>query len=236
MTDKDVIVILKSQKPTMRKGAVERCIAALPAVKRSSNIMPLIRFQLFSLPPGMYGLGLLMIALQLRFVEVTDRPGDALVISGIAGALITLLLAWHLTLAAAEGMREIEGCCKFSYGQILLARVLCLCLLTTAALLAATVPGAVHYGLGAKFILLAILPTAFGALAAILWANWSSNRDQALMTVYLAASGVTGVTLKFMMDLTVFVVLALLLGVLIILLIQTKSLMNRRIEYEACYF
>ena len=56
------------------------------------------------------------------------------------------------------------------------------------------------------------------------------------MTVYLAASGVTGVTLKFMMDLTVFVVLALLLGVLIILLIQTKSLMNRRIEYEACYF
>lgn len=236
MTDKDVIEILKSEKPTMRMGAVERCIAALPSVKRSSNIMPLIRFQLFSLPPGMYGLGLLMIALQLRFVVVTDRPGDALVISGIAGALITLLLAWHLTLAAAEGMREIEGCCKYSYGQILLTRILCLCLLTTAALLAATVPGALHYGLGAKFILLAILPTAFGALAAILWANWSSNRDQALMTVYLAASGVTGMTLKFMMDLTVFAVLALLLGVLIILLIQTKSLMNRRIEYEACYF
>lgn len=236
MTDKDVIKILKKQKTTPPGGAMERCIASLPDVKRRRSILPLIKLQFFSLPPRMYAGWLIVIVLQLRLMLIIEHPEDALFMSGIAGALVALFLAWHLTLAAAGGMADIERCCKYSYGQILLSRVLCLCILTTAALLSGAVPGAIHYALGMKFILLAILPTACGALAAILWANLLGNPDSALMAVYLVASLLASLGLRHMMGLAAMAAWALLLGVMACLLIQTKSLMNRRIEYEAYHY
>ena len=84
-------------------------------------------------------------------------------------------------------MSEIEKCCRYSYGQILMARLLCLCVLTLTTFLIAMLPGVVsRQELG--FLLPLVLPAACGALLALIWANYVSRSDIAQMTVYLVGA------------------------------------------------
>lgn len=234
MTEKTMIDFLKSNSVTPPEEAVERCIHSLPPIRRQS-ILPLISLQLRSLPWSMYGIALLVIGVQLRLV-MTMEAGDALMASGIVSALVALMLAWHLTMSATEGMTDIERCCRYSYGQILLSRILCLCLLTAGAVLLGAVPGAIRHELGFRFVALALLPTASGALAAILWAGWRRSTDLALMSVYLVTSVLVSLNLTSLMRLTPAVLITVILLTAAALFSKTKTMLTRSIEHEAYHF
>lgn len=234
MNEKNVIAFLKSQQVTPDSGAMERCVASLPPIRRQS-ILPLINLQLRSLPLSMYVLALCVIGVQLRLMT-TMEAGDALVSSGIVSALVALLLAWHLTMSATEGMTDIERCCRYSYGQILLSRILCLCLLTAGAVLLGAVPGAIHHDLGFRFVVLALLPTASGALAAIVWAAGRRTTDLALMSVYLVTSVMVSLNLTSLMLVTPALLTLVILLTTASLISQTKTMLMRSIEHEAYHY
>lgn len=234
MNEKNVIAFLKSQQIIPESSAVERCIAALPT-PRGRSILPLIRLQMLSLPGEMYGIGLCLIAVQQRLLT-TMTHSDALVASGVIGSLIAFWLAWHLTMAGTEGMAEIEGCCRYSYGQILLSRILCLCILTCAAIVFAAIPGAIRHEIGTRFILLSLMPTGMGALAAILWANYRGNQDGALIAVYLVTSTLVSLNLNRILVWHRFLSVGVFLGILMILSSQTKILIARSMNHEAYHY
>lgn len=235
MKEKDVISFLKEAKQAPPAGAVETCIASLPKVRKPNRLLPLIKLQIRSMPVSMYGLALGVVVFQTLFFSGM-RPMDALMAVGISSAVVTLLFAWHLMLSGAGNMAEIEKCCKYSYGQILLARILCLCILTLTALFAAIIPGAAANQLGTGFILAAVLPTLCGALAALLWANYVGNSDMALMTAYLVTALITGLMLEWIVEAGTLLILGILLATLSALYFQTKTLTNRRMHHEAYHY
>lgn len=235
MNKKEVIAFLKEAKQIPPTGAAEKCITSLPEVRQPNRLLPLIKLQIMSMPIGVYVLALGTIVFQTVLFACME-PIDALMAVGVSGAVVALLFAWHLMLSGAGSMTEIEKCCKYSYGQILLARTLCLCALTLTALLAAIIPGASLNLLGAGYILAAVLPTLCGALAALLWANYAGNSDMALMTVYLLTALITGLMLEWIAEAGVLPLCAILVGVLSALVIQTKTLTNRRIYHEAYHY
>lgn len=232
MNEKDVIAFLKEAKQGPPAGAVETCIASLPEVRRANRLLSLMKLQIMSMPSSMYGLALCAVVFQTVFFAGM-RPMDALMAVGISSAVVALFFAWHLMLSGAGNIAEIEKCCKYSYGQILLARILCLCALTPTVLLAAIIPGAAVNQLGTGFILAAVLPTLIGALAALLWANYVGNSDIAMMTVYLVSALISGLMLEWIVEAGTFLILAILLATLSALFFQTKTLTNRRMHHEA---
>lgn len=235
MTEKELISLLKEAKQEPPPGAVERCIASLPEVRRANRLLPLIKLQITSMPASMYVLALCAVVFQTILIAGM-RPMDALMAVGISGAVVALLFAWHLILSGVGNMAEIEKCCKYSYGQILLARILCLCGLTLLALLAAIIPGAAANQMGIGFVLAAVLPTLIGTLAALLWANYIGNSDMAMMTVYLVSAMMTGLMLEWIVEAGTFLLCVILLATLSALFFQTKTLTNRRIQYEAYHY
>lgn len=235
MTEKEWIRFLRTEKAVPPQGAVERCIGALPEVKKSKGILPLLKLQLESLPAGLYILSLVVIALQFLLMRSMDNA-DSLIASGLSSALLALAMAWHLTLSATDSMDDIERCCKYSYGQILLSRILCLCMLTLAVLLGSSVPAALYYHLGVNFVLAAILPTALGALAAILWAGRWGNRDMTLMAVYLVTVLATSLNLYCIIHITTPLLCVMLASIIGMLCFQSRTLINRRIEHEAYHY
>lgn len=235
MNKKDIVSFLKETKQKPSPGAVERCVASLPEVHKTNCLLPLMKLQLMSMPASMYVLALGAIVLQM-ILFASMPPMDALMAVGISSAVVALLFAWHLMLSSAGNMVAIEKCCKYSYGQILLARILCLGGLTLIALLAAIVPGATANQLGAVFVLPAMLPTICGALTALLWANHIGNSDIALMTVYLVSALITSLMLERIMEAGLLLLCAILLVSLSALFFQTKTLTNRRIYYEAYHY
>lgn len=236
MNKKDIVAFLKETKQKPSPGAVERCIVSLPEVHKTNCLLPLMKLQLMSMPASMYVLVLGAIVLQQMILFASMPTMDALMAVGISSAVVALFFAWHLMLSSAGNMVEIEKCCKYSYGQILLARILCLCGLTLIALLAAIVPGATANQMGAVFVLPAMLPTICGALTALLWANHIGNSDIALMTVYLVSALITGLMLERIMEAGILLLCAILLVSLSALFFQTKTLTNRRIYYEAYHY
>ena len=232
MNKNEVIVLLKEAKQTPPPGAMERCIAALPEVHKPSRLLPLIKLQLISMPTSVIVLVLAAVTLQI-ILTARLRPMDALMSIGISSAIVALLFIWHLMLSGAGSMTEIEKCCKYSFGQILLSRMLCIFGLTMIALLAAAIPGAVINGMGMRFILAAILPTIFGALAALLWANYDSNSAIAMMVIYLISALIIGLMLERIMETGICLNSMISLAAFTALLIQIKNLINRRVNYEA---
>ena len=235
MNEKEVIAFLKETKQTPSPNAVDRCINSLPDIQKQYRLLPMVKLQLRSMPASVYVLALAAVAFQI-LLAVNLPPMDALMATGISSAVVALVFGWHLMLSCAGSMVEIEKCCKYSYGQILLARILCLSSLTLTALLAAVIPSAGFNHMGITFILAATLPTLIGALMALLWANHIGNSDFAQMTVYLVAALITGLMLEWVVEAGIFLICAILLITLAALFLQTKNLTNRRIDYEAYHY
>lgn len=235
MNEKEVIAFLKETKQTPSPDVVDRCINSLPDIKKPNRLLPLVKLQLRSMPASVYVLALAAVAFQI-LLALNLPPMDALMATGISSAVVALVFGWHLMLSCAGSMVEIEKCCKYSYGQILLARILCLSSLTLTALQAAVIPSAGFNHMGITFILAATLPTLIGALIALLWANHIGNSDFAQMTVYLVAALITGLMLEWVVEAGIFLICAILLITLAALFLQTKNLTNRRIDYEAYHY
>lgn len=235
MNEKEVIAFLKKTKQTPSPNAVDRCISSLPAIQKTNRLLPLVKLQLMSMPASVYVLALAEVAFQI-LLAVNLHPMDALRATSISSAIVALLFGWHIILSCVGSMIEIEKCCKYSYGQILLARILCLSSLTLTALLAAVIPSAGLSHMGITFILAAALPTLISALMALLWANHIGNSDFAQMTVYLVSALITGLMLEWVVEAGIVLICAILLITLAALFLQTKNLTNRRIDYEAYHY
>lgn len=232
MNKKQVIAFLKEAKQSPPLGAMEQCISTLPEVRTPNRILPLVKLQINALPASVYILALVAILFQI-ILAISLRPIDALMSTSISSAIVVLLFGWHLMISSAGSMIEIEKCCKYSYGQILLARSLCLCGLSLISLMIASIPCAKITHMGITYILAATLPTIVGALTALIWVNHVGNSDFAQLTIYLVAALITGLILERIVEAGIYLLCTILLTTIVILFIQTITLTNRRINYEA---
>lgn len=233
MSEQDVIELLKKQNRQVPSAqAVERCIATLPPIKKRSRIMPLIRLQLQSLPWMMYLLSGIIVSTGLCLGMNVNRD-FALVVSGLASALVGVLLGWHMLLSEVDGMSEIEQTCRYCYSQILLSRLLCLMGLSGISALAVAIPVSVYQHGGIAYCLVMILPTTIGALAALLWANYIRNSDLPVMVIYLVSALLTCYQSNRILNAGLAVVAALTIACFVFLVVQGHTLMNRRIKNEA---
>ena len=232
MKEKEVIMLLKKSKPLVPDGAMERCIESLPCVKKKTNILPLIKIQIDSMPLGVYITAFFAVMLQILFA-IYVRPGDVLFITGISNALIAMLFGWHFLLSNVGSMTEIERTCKYSYGQILLARVFCVGALTLITMLIAIIPNAGISDMGTPFLLAAILPTIVGTSATLCFVDFVENSMFSQMAVYMATAMIASLMLDFVIGLGIFLLAGIFLFACTVLFIQTKNRMNRRVYYEA---
>lgn len=231
MNEKEVIMLLKNAGSSVPNEAMERCIDSLPNVKRRTNLLPLIKIQICSLPVSTYITVLVAVVLQL-ILSVYVRPRNVLFFTGISSALIAMMFGWHFLFSYVGSMTEIERTCKYSYGQILLTRVLCVGALTLVEMLLIVLPGAGVSQRGIPFLIAAVLPTMIGAVAALLTTDIVENSNVSQMIIYMVAAVITSLLLEFMIELSVFVLVSLLLATCTMLYIQTKKQVNRRIYYE----
>ncbi len=231
MKNREVISYLRRGTAEAPAGALERCLAALAEVKRQNRLLPLIRLQLRVLPLWVYGLAVLSALCQAAAFAFGQGP-DAMLISAVANGLTVLLLGLHLLFSSEGRMEEVERSCKYSFGQILLARVLCFCLLVGASQGAVLLVTLFLDGAQAKVLVGSWLPTLLGCLAALVWANYLSKNEAALMSVYLTAALLTGLMMGRMLALGGLFVCLLSLAALGAIFFQTKSLLNRMIPYE----
>ena len=143
MKQPKLVHIFQAAQRMPRSRAVEQCIISLPEIRKNYSLLPLLKLQMLSLPGSVYGLALAAVLVQQIF-SFTDLPLlEVLPVTGMLHAVIVLLFSRHLMLPGTGNMSEIEKCCRYSYGQILMARLLCLCVLTLTTFLIAMLPGVV---------------------------------------------------------------------------------------------
>lgn len=233
MKDHDVIDFLKAEKiESPSKGAIERCIAALPEVNRKPLMTVLLRLQLESLPAIIYLLTVVVVAAGLSLGMMLDKDA-ALVASGIVSSMTFFLLGWHLILAETGAMAEIEHTCRYQYSQILLSRILCLMGMAIVSALCVSIPVSVYQHGGINYCLAMMLPTSIGALAAVLWASYISNRDLAVIAVYLVAALLTSYHLQSIFETGVMTVSVMLIVCFGALGFRGHTLFDRRIKNES---
>ncbi len=231
MKKRELISFLRRETAEVPAGAFERCLAALPEVKRQNRLLPLLRLQLRILPLWVYALAALTALCQTLAFALWQGP-DAMAVSAAAAGLMVLLLGLHFLFSSEGRMEEIERSCKYSFGQILLARVLCFCLLAGASQGAALAVTLFLDGAQATALIGSWLPTLLGCLAALCWANYLSKNESALMLVYLTAALLTGLTMGRMLAIGGLFVCLLSLAILCAVFFQAKTLLNRTIPYE----
>lgn len=231
MNEKEVIMFLRKSKPAIPDGAIERCIDSLPVIKEPNSLLPLMKIQISSMPVSVYISAFVAVFFQI-FLAANIRPEEVLFLTGISSALVAMLFGWHFILSYAGSMAEIEKTCKYSYGQILLTRVLCVSVLTLITMLVAMIPNAGISQIGIPFLLAAVLPTILGASVALLSVDFMGISNFCQMAVYMVTAMITSLLLEFIIELSIFLLGAILLAASMLLFIQTKNLMNRRIYYE----
>ena len=228
---KEFIDLVKESKPTPPAGAMERCISSLPNVERKQRFIPLLKLQMESLPVSLYLL--MVMGILLEYAAFWRQNSlEAIRGCGVIHALIVLLFFWHLLLSGVGSMREIEKVCKYSYGQILLARVLCLVLLSFAAQMIVILPNAIWYQVSLQQIIASLFPTMLGALGALYWANHIGSSDTTLLSIYLVNAVIASVFLEQFIELGWFLMTILFFLVITMHKLQTKNLINRSIQYE----
>lgn len=219
---------VQAERPSAQ--AVERCIRSLPQVRRKLSLLPLLRLQLAALPRSVYG-GIAILLLLVVLVGGSLQIEDAQLISATVSAAIVLLLGWQLLFAETECMEELEHTCKYGFGQILLARILCLfgCALCSVLMLALPLMRAEN---GLCHGVVMVLPTVLGALAALLWSGLTrSNRGMAV--VYAGAALLTAYNWEIYFAMGLGAVLAILAGATALLLLTLWNTAKRRMDCEA---
>lgn len=231
MRNRDTISFLKEGHHTMPQGAVERCIAAMPEIQRQNRLLPLLKLQFRSLPVWAYILSLLVIAFQGAIFVLTENP-EAMRTAAISDTLLVLVLGYHYVFSGLGSMDEIERSCKYSFGQILLARTICICLLAGLPQGMALLLGGIVAHTEAVYLLGSCLPTLLASLAAICWANYISKNDAALISVYLVAALISSLVLEWIVEIGIVILCIMVFAGMAAIVFQTKILLNREIPYE----
>lgn len=125
MRNEEVISRLMEYQPEKPdEEAVKRCIESLPQVKPSPGIWPLLRTQAGFLSALVYGISLLLYLAAGITAAILDMT-DFMLISSMLPVLVITLIAGRPGWAGYWEMQELERCCRYSYGQILMARIVC---------------------------------------------------------------------------------------------------------------
>lgn len=198
-------------------------------------LFELIALQFRTIQRVTYVLTAALTAMQfMPFIRLSSADGFAC--SGILNSIVLLIFAWHLMIIPAEDMKELEKSCKYSYGQLLSARVVCMGAVGMLLMLAAAVSAVQAATLGEfriEFALSALLPTVCAAFNALLWTNYISSSDFAMVSVY-AVSAVAIALLSEVISEAGTIVLCGAIGILILgIVFQTMKIMNRRVYDEA---
>lgn len=232
MTEKELIRFLRTGNRKPSEEMVERCINSLPEITNQNHLIPLIRLQAGSLPLTVYLLSVCVIVVQGVFTVMLP-PIEALKLTGILSAASLLPYLWHLLFFYSADLAEIEKCCRYSFTQLYLARIFCLCGFTLGVYLMTALPGAYMNHMGISFLLAAVLPGCSGTFFALLWTNHSADADASLMSIYLVAAICTGMLLEQILKYGFLFLCILFLVLTAGLVSQINELKNRRMEYEA---
>lgn len=231
MRNRDAISFLKEGHHTMPQGAVERCIAAIPEIHRQNRLLPLLKLQFCTLPIWTYILSLLVIAFQGTIFAMVDQP-DAMRTAVISDTLLVLMLGYHYVFSGLGSMNEIERSCKYSFGQILLARTVCICLLAGVSQGVALALGGIAAHTEAEYLLGSCIPTLLASLATLCWANYVRKNDVALISVYLVAALISNLVLDQIVEIGIVILCIVVFVGVAAMIFQTKILLNREITYE----
>ena len=219
---------VQAEQPSAQ--AMERCIRSLPQVRRKSSLLPLLRLQLIALPRSIYG-GIASLLLLAVLVGGRLQIEDAQLIAAIVNAAIVLLLGWQMLFAETECMAELEHTCKYGFGQILLARILCLFGFALCSVLMLALP-LMRVENGPLHGIVMVLPTVLGALAALVW-NGLTRSDRGMAVVYAGAALLTAYNWEFFFTISLGAVLAILAGATVLLLLTLWNTAKRRMDFEA---
>lgn len=235
MKDTSIEKALRKAMIAPEKSAMNRCIENLPPIRPRCKLGPLILLQCRSLPGRLYALGI-GVALVQWLTFLNADPISAIISASISSAAVIFLFAWHWTLWAVGEMDEVEKCCKYSYGQLLLARMAVLSALSLMFYLLIMLPGSHIRQLGGRYMAAATLPTLVGALCGLIGVNHGRFGNTAMLTTYLVAALVTGLSIQSIAEWPGLMLGLMLSAVTLGLVFQIKALMNRRRYHEACDF
>ena len=212
--------------------ALERCLRSLPDVRRKPSLLPLLRLQLSALPRAVY-LATACLLLLAFLVGTRLNLDDMQLVSGTISAVIVLILGWQLLLSGTERMAELEHTCKYGFGQILLARIVCLFGLSLlSTLLAALALMQVQESTLCHAVVM-VLPTVLGALSALLWHGLVRGNPGSMILVYGGSALLTAYHWEFFFRLGQTAVMALAAGAFGLLLPALWNTAKRRINCEA---
>lgn len=200
------------------------------------RLFGLMLLQLKTIPKVIYLLTVVLTVIQsVLFTKLSLADGFAC--SGILNSMILLIFAWHLMIIPTENMRELEKSCKYSYEQLLLARIVCLCAIGLAVMLAAALSAVqtfAAYELGIVFALTVLLPTVCGAFNALLWISYVSDSAFAMFSIYSVSAFVAGLISEIMSEAAVWLLCGLV-GIFVLgIAFQMMRIVNRRV-YDETY-
>lgn len=206
-----------------------------PKCAYAFRLLKLIVLQLNAIPKVTYVITAVLTVMQfVPFVKLSSE--DALAYNGILNSIILLIFAWHLMIIPAENMKELEKSCKYSYAQLFFARLLCIGvvgMIVMAAAAISCVGSIANDDLGAALVLTVLLPTVCAAFNALLWANYISSSEFAIMSVYAVSAFVIGMISELISEAGTFV-LCIIVGISLLgIAFQTMRIMNRRVYDEA---
>lgn len=164
----------------------------LPYVKPAPAIWPLLKTQAGFLPALVYGVSLLLYLIAAIAVTMTAPIldlSDLMTKLSMLPVLVFALIAGQMNYAERWGMQEVERCCRYSYGQLLLARIVCIgaWMFLLNGVLGVVFLTAYEAPLAMLFVWL--MPTVIASAAALVPETLFGVRSGLVqMTVFLAAA------------------------------------------------
>lgn len=167
-------------------------VELLPYVKPAPAIWPLLKTQAGFLPALVYGVSLLLYLIAAIAVTMTAPIldlSDLMTKLSMLPVLVFALIAGQMNYAERWGMQEVERCCRYSYGQLLLARIVCIgaWMFLLNGVLGVVFLTAYEAPLAMLFVWL--MPTVIASAAALVPETLFGVRSGLVqMTVFLAAA------------------------------------------------
>lgn len=203
MKNEEVIKRLMEYRPEKPDAdAVKRCMAALPQVKPALKIRPLLKTQTGFLSGLVYGISLLLY-LAAAFAAVILDMEEYITLTSMLPVLVIALIAGQIGLTEYWDMQELERVCRYSYGQLLLARIVCIgawIILLNGAL------GAVFlasYQAPAARLFVWLMPTVIASAAALVPETLFGVHSSLIqMVVFLVAAALVNQAIPLLLSLS----------------------------------
>ena len=248
MDNRQVLAELKKYQPEPPgEELLKKCVQGLPEMKGRQSMWPLLRLQFSYLPVWIYPVlaGIYLCVVLGISLFLTDNFWGNPELSQTAAIGLTLalnsisaILLVQFFMSDENGMKELELCCRYHYGQIMLARIIwvvgiaVLFDIAVVLLLFPKLGNAVGY-INCRMI----IPVLFGAAVTLgVSIGWKIKSNIGIVIIYVAGSLCAEQLLSYAIshiknNSAVFAVP--IVALLIVLCLQGKYLIKRSWTYEA---